>query len=206
MHPAIELRIQFGDQIPVHYRNDTLFNYACHFRDRGHPKKWTLSLCKDINKAHCISPLADQEVQKIVDSAYERYERRPSRQYQRFISDAATSVYVYLVKEQAGRNIWIKRSREDIATGTGVSARHVPRCIDALEEEGYLLVRPGGSGPGDKNLYYTLGSDEEQFTEKGDIRGTSVHRVLGCFSDLSDLSINQTLTAERRRAALTVVK
>ncbi|MGO9116049.1 MAG: DNA-primase RepB domain-containing protein [Desulfomonilaceae bacterium] len=188
VHHAIKLKIPIGDPIPYHHRNNTLFDYTRYFKHRGHPKKMILNLCQDINKAHCKPPLTNQDVEGVVNSAYDRYPSRPSRQHQFYLSDGATAVHAYLMTEQAGRNVWIKRSCKEIAAATDLSERQVRRCMDTLEKEGYVLVRSGGSGRGATNGYFPLVRDADNFSRKGDTRGTSVHLVLGCSSDSSSNS------------------
>ena len=206
VHPAKVPKIQIGDSIPDGLRDETIFRFACHYRDRGHPKRTVLATCKAFNRTYCKPPLDDKTVEVKVDSAFERYVCRPSRQHHRYMSYAATQVYQYLTRAQAGRNIWVKRSRDEIVAATNVSKRHISRCIKVLEEEHWLQVRHG-SGRGNKGAYLPSPQSEEQFSEKGDKRGTSVHLSSGVFGSYSLSQENNTLeSTDPRRRRLSIVK
>ena len=60
-----------GTTIPAGKRNDTLFRDACALRDATRQHKATLKLIRLINDADCKPPLGDDELVRIVDSAFD---------------------------------------------------------------------------------------------------------------------------------------
>ena len=59
------------DSIPEGTRNSKLFREACSLREMGRKRRATLKLIRAINKADCKPPLADDELEGIVDSAFD---------------------------------------------------------------------------------------------------------------------------------------
>ena len=60
-----------GDSIPAGKRNDTLFRTACDLREIGRKRRATLKLVRLINGTDCKPPLGDDELERIVKSAFD---------------------------------------------------------------------------------------------------------------------------------------
>lgn len=65
--PATEIE---NNVIPEGYRNNTLFKLACMLKRKNLPQDTALSSLIDANTVKCNPPLPEQEVKKILDSAY----------------------------------------------------------------------------------------------------------------------------------------
>ena len=67
-----------GDSIPEGQRDVTLFREACGFRAAGHSKAKVADIVSRRNLTSCKPPLAQKQIEKIVDSAF-KYETPPNR-------------------------------------------------------------------------------------------------------------------------------
>lgn len=67
-----------GDSIPEGQRDETLFREACSIRAAGHSKTKVADIVSRRNLTSCIPPLAQKQIEKIVDSAF-KYETPPNR-------------------------------------------------------------------------------------------------------------------------------
>jgi len=202
-HPAVKHRIPIGDPIPKGKRETTIFAYATTLRDRNLRKNSALGILLAINDRNCKPPLTTRQVEARTESAFEKKKyRRYCRKPQLYMDEAPMKVHGYLWRAAEGTN-WISLSKGEIAAATGVSERHIPRCMKALEQDGLLQVLPD-LGRGRKNQYRPLPPLEEQNLEKDDKRVTDLNKSLCLSPDSQDLSSLHTIEAPSRR--LTIVK
>ncbi len=202
-HPVVKYKIPIGESIPKGKRETTIFAYATTLRDRNFLKTTALAILLAINDRNCKPPLTTKQVEARIESAFEKKKyRRYCRKPRLYMDEAPMKVHGYLWRAAEGTN-WISLSKEEIAAATGVSERHIPRCVKALEQDGMLQIL-SGLGRGRKNQYRPLPPLEEQNLEKDDIRGTHLNKSLCLSPDSQDLSSLHSVEAPSRR--LTIVK
>lgn len=71
--PEVENKDAPATVIPEGFRNNTLFKFACSLRAKDVPFDTALETLKTVNRIKCDPPLADSEVEGILDSAF-KYE------------------------------------------------------------------------------------------------------------------------------------
>lgn len=161
-----------GSTIPDHTRNDTIFAQACSLRDYGKRRVYAEAICVAINETYCEPPLTPDEVRKLVESAFcKRCKRRPCRRPELYTDEMPLRLHTWLFARSP--NTWQKLTHAEIHAGTGISTRHIRRCVNRLYEEGLLdIQRPIGR----PNLYLAI-PPLEQF-------GAS--EVSACSTSISD--------------------
>ena len=140
-------KAQFRVELREGVRNDTLFNNACHLRDRGVAQDFVEHLIRLRNWNDCKPPLTDTEVDTLLDSAFS-YPKRPSWKYG--LSKGSEKVYEYL-HEKSQHIGHCKVSREEIRKSTGICHRQISNCIKQLEKFGMVRVQ---EHKGSKSLYF----------------------------------------------------
>ncbi len=58
------------DEVPEGCRNDTLFRMACKYRSQGLTLEEVYQLISNVNQTKCNEPLDDEELEKIIESAF----------------------------------------------------------------------------------------------------------------------------------------
>lgn len=133
-------------------RGQTLFStFSCHLRDKNISKEIVKYICFAVNACYCKPPLEDEKILSIVDSAF-KYPKRPSRF--RRISDSAQLIHDLLEsRSEELQEEWMSCTIGEIASQLGLSHEGVRKCIDQLEEFGYLKVQ---RYPGKTSRYKVL--------------------------------------------------
>lgn len=122
-HTATQETFKLPDKIGAGKRNDTIYRLACSMQSKGASDEAILAACSSENRARCIPPLTDDEVEKLVGSALK---------YQKGVSEAIAN---------AGEHPKIKYMVDKNGELTEKPIQSIANAAEAIEYDKKLIGR-----------------------------------------------------------------
>lgn len=122
-HTSTQETFKLPDKIGAGKRNDTIYRLACSMQSKGASDEAILAACFSENKARCIPPLTDDEVEKLVGSALK---------YQKGVSEAIAN---------AGEHPKIKYMVDRNGELTEKPIQSIANAAEAIEYDKKLIGR-----------------------------------------------------------------
>lgn len=122
-HTSSQEVFKLPEKIGAGKRNDTIYRLACSMQSKGASDEAILAACSSENKARCIPPLTDDEVEKLVGSALK---------YQKGVSEAIAN---------AGEHPKIKYIVDKNGDLTEKPIQSIANAAEAIEYDKKLIGR-----------------------------------------------------------------